>query len=62
VEEGLDLDGLEFKALLSLTRTLADVGRRDEARVYGERFIATAPMAQYRDDIAGVRKLLDAIR
>jgi tetratricopeptide (TPR) repeat protein len=61
-KKAVDLDGLEFKALLNLTRTLADLGRRDEERVYGERFIATAPVAQYRDDIAGVRKLLDAIR
>jgi Flp pilus assembly protein TadD len=61
-KKALDLDGLEFKALLNLTRTLTDVGCRDEARVDGERFTATAPVTQYRDDIAGVRKLLDSIR
>jgi tetratricopeptide (TPR) repeat protein len=61
-KEAVELDGEDFKALLNLVRTLAEVGRHDEARVFGERFIATAPPTQYRQDIADVRKLLDAIR
>ena len=41
-----------------LTVTLFDLGRREEARPYGERFIATAPPAFNAREIERVRGLL----
>jgi len=43
------LDGSDFNALFNLTVNLAQEGRAGEARVYGERFIQTAPPGLKRD-------------
>jgi arylsulfatase A-like enzyme/tetratricopeptide (TPR) repeat protein len=51
------LDAGDFNALFNLTLNLAEAGRRDEARTYGERFIATAP-PQLQQDVATIRRLL----
>ena len=34
-------------------------GQRDEARIYGQRYVATAPPALYGQEIASVRRLLE---
>ena len=50
------LNPTEFDALYNLTVTLVDLGRRDEARAYGERYVATAPAGVLRArDRAGAR-------
>ena len=56
-KRAIALDAAEFDAMFNLTVNLAAAGRHDEARVYGERFIATAPPA-LRDDVAAVRKAI----
>jgi arylsulfatase A-like enzyme/Tfp pilus assembly protein PilF len=52
------LDPSEFDALYNLTITLIELGRRDEARGYGEQYVATAPPAFYRADIAKIQTLM----
>jgi arylsulfatase A-like enzyme/Flp pilus assembly protein TadD len=54
--EAARLDPREFNALYNLTMELFASGRIDEARQYGERFVATAPPALFGDDIARVRQ------
>ena len=50
------LGASEYDALYNLTVTLFDLGRRDEARTYGERYVATAPPGFYAREIrAGAR-------
>ena len=61
-KRAVESDGKQFDALFSLTRALAAAGRKDEARTFGERYIATAPGEQYRQNIAVIRKLLDSIK
>jgi tetratricopeptide (TPR) repeat protein len=56
----LQIDAGELNALFNLTVNLVEAGRLDEAREYGERFIAAAPPA-LQQDAATVRRLL-AIR
>jgi arylsulfatase A-like enzyme/Tfp pilus assembly protein PilF len=50
-------DPTELNALYNLTINLAAAGQRDEARVYGERFIAAAPGTMKRD-IAAIRRAI----
>ena len=50
-------DPTELNALYNLTINLAAAGQRDEARVYGERFIAAAPQA-LQADVATIRKVM----
>ena len=57
----VELDGTELNALFNLTINLAAAGRRDEARAYGERYLAAAPPA-FQRDVAAIRQLLDRIR
>ncbi len=52
------LDGTELNALFNLTINLAAAGRRDEARMYGERFIAAAPPAM-QTDVAAIRRAIE---
>ncbi|HWW89035.1 MAG TPA: tetratricopeptide repeat protein, partial [Vicinamibacterales bacterium] len=47
-----------YAALYNLTMVLASAGRGEEARVYGERFVRTAPPTAYGAQIAQVRRLL----
>jgi len=56
--EAVRLDPREFNALYNLTMELFASGRIEEARTYGERFVATAPPALFGDDIARVRQRL----
>jgi len=56
-KKAVELDPREFDALYNLTTELASAGRMQEARVYAERFVATAPSA-YREDVETVRRLL----
>jgi arylsulfatase A-like enzyme/tetratricopeptide (TPR) repeat protein len=51
------IDSTQFDALYNLIGALAQSGRMDEARVYGDRFITTAPPS-LQSDVAAVRKLL----
>jgi tetratricopeptide (TPR) repeat protein len=52
------LDASEFDALYNLTVTLIELGRRDEAKEFGEQYIATAPPAFYAADIAKIQTLI----
>jgi tetratricopeptide (TPR) repeat protein len=61
-KHAVELDPNQFDALFTLTRALADAKRLDEARTYGQRFIATAPADQYKQNISIIRKLLDGIK
>ena len=56
-KRAVELDGTEFDAMYNLIGALAQAGRADEARVYGERFISTAPPSQ-QNEIAAIKKLL----
>jgi tetratricopeptide (TPR) repeat protein len=51
-------DPTDFDALYNLTVTLMEVGKVDEARRYGQQYIATAPPALYAADIERIRKTL----
>jgi protein O-GlcNAc transferase len=52
------LNPTEFDALYNLTVTLIELGRQDEARTFGEQYIASAPPAFYRADIARIQTLI----
>lgn len=54
----VEIDNGEFDALYNVTIALAQRGARDEARAYGERFIATAPEGFYAADLATIKRLL----
>ena len=56
-KRAIELDGSDLNALFNLTLNLAETGRTQEARSYGERFIAAAPPAM-REDVATVRKAI----
>jgi arylsulfatase A-like enzyme/Tfp pilus assembly protein PilF len=56
----INLDPLEHDALLRLGSALAKRGRRDEARAYLERFVATAPPAVYARSLTSARAWLRA--
>jgi len=51
-----------YAALYNLTMVLAKVGHGEDARVYGERFVRTAPPTTYGAQIAQVRRLLGGTR
>ena len=55
------LDAGELNALFNLTLNLVAEGRRDEARAYADRFIATAPPSM-RQDVMTIRQALDTRR
>jgi arylsulfatase A-like enzyme/Flp pilus assembly protein TadD len=57
-KRAVTLGATEYDALYNLTVTLFDLGRGDEARGYGARFIATAPPAFNAREIEQVRRLL----
>jgi arylsulfatase A-like enzyme/Flp pilus assembly protein TadD len=48
----------EFDALYNLTVTLVELGRHEEAKGFGAQYVATAPPAFYRADIAKVQALI----
>jgi arylsulfatase A-like enzyme/Tfp pilus assembly protein PilF len=54
----VEIDGTEFYALYNLTLALAQRGARDEARAFGERFLATAPPAYFPSELAAIKRLL----
>ncbi len=56
------LDPRQFDALFNLGMTAARAGDRSAARAALERFVRTAPPAQYRADIAAARRLLGRLR
>ncbi|HUL71673.1 MAG TPA: sulfatase-like hydrolase/transferase [Vicinamibacterales bacterium] len=56
-KRAVSLDATDFNALFNLTKTLVDMGRIDDARPYGDRYIATAP-PELQNDVATIRKLL----
>ena len=51
------LDATELNALYNLTINLAAAGRHDEARAYGERFIAAAPQTM-QSDVLVIKRVL----
>ena len=53
------LDPSDMNALYNLTLNLADAGRMDEARTYGDRFIANAS-PQMQQDVAMIRRIISA--
>jgi arylsulfatase A-like enzyme/Flp pilus assembly protein TadD len=55
-KQAVALDTAEFDALYNLATVLVRAGRRQEAEVYGERFVAQAPPALYGEAIAEVRR------
>jgi arylsulfatase A-like enzyme/Flp pilus assembly protein TadD len=57
-KRSVDLDAGQFNALYNLWFELLNAGRRDEALLYGRRFVATAPPAFFAPDIARVRATL----
>lgn len=56
-KRALENDPNELNALYNLTLNLVEAGRREEARAYGERFIAAAPPA-LAQDVATVQRLI----
>jgi cytochrome c-type biogenesis protein CcmH/NrfG len=54
----VELDPREFDALYNLATELASAGRASEARAYAERFVQTAPPAQYEKDIRQLKAFL----
>ena len=52
------INPMEFDALYNLTMTLMELGRRDEARTYGDRYISSAPHGFFAREIAEVRGAL----
>jgi arylsulfatase A-like enzyme/Tfp pilus assembly protein PilF len=52
----------EWDALYNLTVTLVELGRLDEARQYGQRYISQAPPAFYAEDIARLKALVEGGR
>jgi hypothetical protein len=55
------LDPSLYDALFNLGLTAGKNGLRSEARRALERFVATAPRAQYLSDIREARRLLEAL-
>jgi Flp pilus assembly protein TadD len=54
----VELEPTEFDALYNLTIELLAQGRIDDARKFGDRYLASAPPALYARDLAYLRKLL----
>jgi tetratricopeptide (TPR) repeat protein len=56
--QAAEKDPEAYAALYNLTVVLVKAGHEAEARVYGERFVRTAPPTTYGAQIAQVRRLL----
>jgi arylsulfatase A-like enzyme/Flp pilus assembly protein TadD len=56
-KRAIELDGSDLNALFNLTLNLVQAGRTEEARPYGERFIAAAPPGM-REDAEVVRRAI----
>jgi arylsulfatase A-like enzyme/Tfp pilus assembly protein PilF len=54
----IEIDPRGYDALYNLGTVLYAAGRRTDARPYLERFVAEAPPARYRQDIARIRQML----
>jgi tetratricopeptide (TPR) repeat protein len=59
-KQAVRLDASEFDSLYNLTIELASAGRLDEARQYGQQYLATAPPALYQKELNEIRRLLGA--
>jgi tetratricopeptide (TPR) repeat protein len=57
-KRAVELDPRQFDALYNLATELASAGRSTEARAYAQRFVETAPPAQYKDDIRQLKMYL----
>ena len=57
-KRAVELEPTEFDAMYNLAVELAAAGRVDEARIYGTKYINSAPPALYAADIAHLQKLL----
>jgi tetratricopeptide (TPR) repeat protein len=60
-KRAVELDASQFNALYNLWLELAAAGRRDDAAAYGSRFVATAPPAFFKPDIARIRRYLTGV-
>jgi len=58
LKQALDLEPHLYNALYNVAMGLQQLGRRDEARPFMERFVREAPPQQYAADIAKVEALL----
>ena len=56
-KRAVELDATEFDAMYNVIGALAQSGRMDEARTYGEQFLKTAPPV-LQNEIGAVRKLI----
>jgi arylsulfatase A-like enzyme/Flp pilus assembly protein TadD len=56
-KRAVQIDSREFNALFNLTVNLLQAGHQDEARLYGRRFMVTAPPA-LQADVAAIRRML----
>ena len=59
LKRAIDLDPLLYDALYNLALALHDLGRRDEARPYLERFVREAPQPRYARDIAKLQSVFE---
>jgi arylsulfatase A-like enzyme/Tfp pilus assembly protein PilF len=58
-QTALQLDPRLYDALYNVGTSLWNVGRRDEARPYLERFVREAPAQRYAADVTRVRKMMN---
>jgi arylsulfatase A-like enzyme/Tfp pilus assembly protein PilF len=61
-KKAVELDSRQYDALYNLGILLAQEGRFEEAVVYLERFIHSAPAYKYRDDIEKMKQLVARIK
>jgi len=61
-ERCVELNPDQFDALYNIGRVAGRIGDWKRARVALERFVASAPPAQYRKDIAEVRSALEDMK
>ena len=61
-KKAVELDSQQFDALYNLGILLVQVGRFEEAVVYLERFIHSAPAYKYSDDIEKMKQLVTRIK
>jgi arylsulfatase A-like enzyme/cytochrome c-type biogenesis protein CcmH/NrfG len=59
LKRAIDLDPQEYDALYNLGLALNELGRRDDARPYLERFVREAPPARYARDSAKLQAILE---
>ena len=60
-KRAVQIDSREFNALFNLTINLLETGHKDDAQLYGRRFIAVAPPA-LQADVATIRRMLSENR